>query len=190
MASNSASRQPQSKWRLKKTLARRLEFRPIENDDIRYAWAAYKKGCLKDMAGPFTDTKLTADQFKAEFEMVVLTRYHGSWTLFADSAKGFLPIGMVFAFYSHTDPLLAPFMIIGDIVWFPWATARNRVESAVNFFNKTRTDIPMVDYAYGEVNKRFFETISKHGIMRRVGTTFNVVKGEPVAIFETIARAG
>jgi len=78
---------------------------------------------------------------------------------------------------------LSPFMIIADIVWFKWASARNRVESAVNFFKKV--GIPMVDYAQGEVNRKFFEMLAQHGIVRRVGTTFCVVKGEPVAVFET-----
>ncbi len=47
------------------------------------------------------------------------------------------------------------------------------------------TSIPIVDYATGDANKRFFEMICQHGVMRRVGTTFNVVKGEGTAVFET-----
>lgn len=175
----------QANWRLKKTLARRLEFRPIENDDVRYAWAGYKSGSLKDMAGPLADTGMSAEQFKTTFEAVVTTRYHGGWTLFGETKKGFIPVGMVFAFYSHADHALSPFMIIGDIVWFPWASARNKIESAVNFFNRMRNEIPMVDYAHGETNKKFWEMLARHGIVRRIGTTFNVVKGEPVAVFET-----
>lgn len=174
--------------RLKKTLARRLSFRPIENEDVRYAWAAYKKGSLAPMAGVFTETGMSAGQFREAFETTVLTRYHAAWTLFAESVKGFLPVGFVFAFHSHSDPVLSPFMIVGDIVWCPWATPRNRMESAVNFFNMIRHEIPMVDYAHGDENKKFMEMLARHGIMRRVGTTFNVVKGEGVAVFET--RAG
>ena len=79
-------------------------------------------------------------------------------------------------------------MIIGDIIWCPWATKRNKIESAINFFNIVRKQIPMMDYSHGEENIRFFEMIAKHGIMRRVGTTFNVVQGEPTAIFETRAK--
>ncbi len=172
-------------WRLSKTLARKLSFRPIETEDTKYAWAAYKKGCLVDMAGPFVDTGMQPDQFKQTFETTVLTRYHGAWTLFAESKKGFLPVGIVFAFYSHAEHPLSPFMIIGDMVWFPWATPRNKIESAVNFFDQIRKTVPMVDYAHGDTNKRFFETICRHGIMRRVGTTFNIVRGEPTAVFET-----
>jgi hypothetical protein len=137
------------------------------------------------MATPLDQPGMSAVEFKAAFEATVLRRYHGAWTLFAQTKRGFIPIGMIFAFYSHTEHAWSPFMIIGDIVWFPWASARNKVESAVNFFTKIRHDIPMLDYAYGETNQKFMETMAKHGIMRRVGTTFNIVKGEAVAIFET-----
>lgn len=178
---------PKQSWRLKKTLARRLEFRPVEVEDVRFAWAAYKQGALADMGKPFSDTTLTAQEFDTAFQAVVTTRYHGGWTLFAETRKGYLPAGMVFAFYSHADPALSPFMIVGDIVWFPWATPRNRVESAVNFFAVIRATIPMMDYSCRERDKRLFETICKHGVMQRVGTTFNVVRGEPCAIFETRA---
>lgn len=150
---------------------------------MRFAWAGYKAGNLVDMAGPFADTNMSADEFKIAFQARVTTYYHGAWTLFAETKKGFIPAGMVFAFYSHPDQALAPFMIIADIVWFRWASARNKIESAVNFFKKVK--IPMVDYAHGDVNRKFFEVLAQHGIVRRVGTTFNVVRGEPVAVFET-----
>lgn len=174
---------PTYKWRLKKTRARRLEFRPIEAEDVKFAWAGYKKGALKDMAGPLSDDSLTAEQFNETFQEIVVKRYHGAWTLFASTKRGFMPVGMVFAFWSHGE--LSPFMIVGDIVWFPWASARNKVESAVNFFHIIRQTYPMMDYAYGDTNRRFFDVLCQHGVMRRVGTTFNVVKGEPVAVYET-----
>ena len=137
------------------------------------------------MAGPFLDTTMTAEKFKATFEAAVFARYDAAWTMFAETKRGFMPVGVLFAFWGHKSPELSPFMTIGDLVWFPWASARNKIESAVNFFTKTRNDIPMMDYAYGEANKKFFAMICKHGIMQRVGTTFNVKRGEPVAIFET-----
>lgn len=137
------------------------------------------------MAGPFVKTEMNAEQFKETFEAVVIARYDGVWTMFAETKKGFMPVGMIFAFYSHPDPVLSPFMIVGDLIWFPWASPRNKIESAVNFFTKIRNEIPMMDYAYGETNKRFFAMLAKHGIMQRVGTTFNVKKGEAVAVYET-----
>lgn len=176
---------PRYKWRLRKTLARRVSYRPIEAEDVKFAWAAYKKGALAPMAGPFVNPDMTAEEFNVAFQATVTTRYHGAWTLSADTRRGNMPIGIVLAFYSHPDPALSPFMIVADIVWFPWSSPRNRVEAAVYFFSVIRSSIPMVGYANGDVNKRFCEMICQHGVTRRVGTTFNVIKGEPVAVFET-----
>ena len=183
------SRTIKSHWRLKKTLARKVGFRPIEAEDVRFAYAGYKKGALAPMAGPFAQTHMTPEEFDIAFQATVTTRYHGAWTLFAEVLREkkieYMPVGMVMAFYSHAEHALSPFMIIGDIVWFPWSTPRNRIETAVNFFNTMRKQIPMMDFAHGDENRRFFDMLAKHGIVRRVGTTHNVVRGEPVAIYET-----
>ena len=173
------------RWRLKRTLKRRTAFRPIENDDCRYAWAAYKKGALKSL-GPRFDQEFTPEQFYEAFVDEVRTNYGSAWTLSAETPKGFVPVGIVLAFNSHPDPRLSPFMIIGDMLWFPWASARNRIEAGVGFFNAIRKDIALVEYA-DDAAKPFFEMMAQHGIMRRVGTTYNVYPGKAVAVFETRA---
>lgn len=162
-----------------------MDFRPIESQDVKFAWAGYKEGALADMAGPFAAPGMDAKTFKATFEATVLARYNGAWTLFAQTAKGFVPVGMVFAFYSHAEHALSPFMIIGDIIWFSWAKPRHRVEAAVNFLSIIRKSIPLMDYAHGQTNRRFWDVMCAHAVCRRVGTTWNVVKGEPTAIYET-----
>lgn len=171
------------RWTLRKTLKRKTHFRPIEQEDVQYIWVAYKSGLLESMGRPFDKTDLSPEEFQAEFLAQAETVYHGLWTLFAETKKGYLPSGLVLGFYSHPDPRFAPFMNIGDMIWFPWASPRNKVEMAVNFFNKIRNEIPMVEYAKFD-DKRFFETIAKHGIMRRVGTMYNIYDG-PAAVFET-----
>lgn len=177
-------RQAKPSWRLKKTLSRPVDFRPTERDDVRYAWVAYKKGLLLDMGGNFTSTDMSADEFKQEFEVAITTMYHGAWTMMAQCAKGYMPVGIVLGFWSHPDPKFAVFMNVGSIVWFPWSTSRNRVEAALHFFNTIRSDFPMVEYAR-EKDKRFFEIMARHGVMRRVGTSHNIYSGEPAAVYET-----
>lgn len=171
-------------WRRKKTLARRVDFRPLERDDIRYLWATYKKTGLKSLGGPFLQDTMEVAEFNAAIEREVAENYQGAWCLFAETKRGFMPVGVVLGFYSHPNPRLAPFMIIGDMIWFPWSSARNRVESAVHFFHRIRQDIPMVEYA-NEDAKRFFEVLAAHGVVRRVGTSFNVYPGVATAVFET-----
>lgn len=175
------------RWRLKKTLSRKLDYRPLERDDMRYLWAAYKKGALKSLGGVFAEDKIeNAADFVAAFEREIDDNYHGAWTLFAETKRGFMPVGAVLGFYSHPNPRLAPFMIVGDMLWFPWASPRNKIESAVYFFNRIRREIAMVEYANEEA-KPFFEMIAAHGVVRRVGTSFNVYPGTATAVFETRA---
>lgn len=180
-----AAKTAKQNWRLKKTLGRHIRFRPMEREDMRYLWAAYKKGSLSRMGPPFNDETMTADAFREAFETNLIGKFHGAWTLFAEVPnRGEMPVGAVLGFWPHPDAERMPFMIVGEMVWFPWATPRNCVETAVHFFNVIRRDIPMVEYAASE-DKRFFEMIAKHGVMRRVGTSYNVYAGEPAAVFET-----
>ena len=175
-----------SVWRLKKTLSRKTHFRPTEKEDVQYAWAAYKSGMLESMGPPFDGEDMAPETFQAEFEAQLDVVYHAAWTLFAETGNGYLPSGLVLGFWSHPDPNYGRFMNIGDMIWFPWASDRNKIEMAVRFFNDIRKEVPMVEYAKMD-DKRFFETIAKHGIMRRVGTMHNIYDGAPAAVFETRA---
>ena len=178
-------RQAKPNWRLKKTLARPVDFRLLEREDVRYLWVAYKKGLLADLGGPFSDPpNMTPDEFKVEFEVLITTMYHGAWAMLAKTGNEYKPVGAVFGFWSHPEPKYATFMNVANMVWFPWATARNRIESALNFFNTIRMQFPMVEYAR-EKDKRFFEVLARHGVMRRIGTSYNVYCGAPAAVFET-----
>jgi hypothetical protein len=171
-------------WRLKKTLSRSIDFRPIEDDDVRYAFLAYKKGLLVDLGAHFADLSMDAKAFKEAFEVDVTSRYHGAWTLIGSTKKGFRPVGFVLGFWSHPDPSLAPFMNVGSLLWLPWASSRNKIESAVHFFNSIRREIRMMEYAR-QKDIKFFEMIARHGVMRRVGTSHNVYANEPASVFET-----
>lgn len=136
------------------------------------------------MGERFTDTNMEAQEFKEAFAEELAANYHRFWALIAETKRGFIPVGFVLAFWSHPEPRFAPFMIIGDMLWMPWASQRNRIESAVNFFRLTGREIPMVEYARLK-DKKFFEAIAQHGVMRRVGTMQHVYPGESAAVFET-----
>lgn len=182
MKSESGSAPRPNKWRLKRTLKRAVDFRPIEDADLRYTFAAYKKGALSSMGEPFADTLMNADEFKATFETFVLERYHAAWTLFAMTRKGFIPAGIVFAVNAPG----APYMIVNGMVWFPWASCRNVVEAIVNFLNGVRKQFPLMFYAAPE-HKKVYEVCAMHGIIRRIGTSQIVFPGKSAAVFETRA---
>ena len=161
-------------WRLSKTLRRRTEFRPIENGDVKYAWAAYKQGKLPQLDFP---EDLSAPDFKTAFEAFVLTRTHAAWTILAETAKGFLPVGIILG---HWGPDRA-FMILSGIAWYPWASRRNIIEGTVNFSNIMRKQLPVIGFANDE-HRPLYEACCMHGIMRRIGTSH--VLGKKLTIFE------
>lgn len=182
MKSDSGSAPRRNKWRLKITLKRAVDFRPIEDDDIRYVFAAYKNGALYSMGEPFMDTKMTADAFRDAFQSFVVEHYHAAWTLFAMTRKGFIPVGVVFGAWAPSSS----YMIVNGMIWFPWASSRNKVETMVNFLNGVRGQVPLVFYAMPE-HKRMYEVCAMHGIIRRVGTSQVAIPGHQAAVFETRA---
>lgn len=148
---------------------------------MRYFYAAYRKGGLSDMG---LAQNLDAREFSIAFQHDVSSQCDGAWTLFAETKEGFIPVGGVFGFWPHMQ---AEWMMVHGIVWFPWASVRNQVESLVGFFNAIRTQIPMLGFTRQD-HKRIYEICAAHGVMRRVGTSQNVFRGEPAALFETRAR--
>jgi len=166
-------------WRLKKTLARRIEVRVISPDDIKFLWATYKKGGLTSMDARFADETMDVEQFRAAFDDIA-GRYTEAWTISAETKRGFIPVGMIFGAVAP----LAAYMIVAGILWFPWAMPRNIVEGTVAFFNMVRNQIPMIGYAT-DAHKRLYEVCCMHGIMRRVGTSMVVFPGQSTAVYET-----
>ena len=162
-----------SKWRLSRTLARAVEVRPIEDSDIKYVWAAYRKGALSELA----EEGMDATRFKVAFEEYVLLNFNAAWTITAKTKDGMVPVGLVFGSWAP----LKMFMVLGGIVWFPWASKRNILEGTVAYSNRLRKEMPIMGFARNE-HKRLYEVCCIHGIMRRVGTT--MLLGEPVAVFE------
>lgn len=169
-----------SKWRLKRTLKRSVTYRPIEDEDVKYAWAAYKKGALTSMG---FDPDLTAEQFRQAFEAFVVQNHHAAWILIAPTDKGKIPIGIVLAAWAPN----APYLIVNGACWFPWASKRNVLEASVCFLNGVRKEHQLVFYALPE-HKRTYEVCAMHGVVRRVGTSFVAIPGKQVAVFETFTK--
>lgn len=170
---------PKKNWRMKKTLARRTQVRPLEADDLKYLWASYKKGVLSSMGSAFADREMNPDQFKEAFENAAQD-YSEGWIVITETKKGFIPAGIVLG---KLDTLL-PFMIVGGVAWFPWATSRNIIEGTVAFFDAMRRQMPCIGFAIDD-HKRLYEICCMHGIMRRVGTSQVAVPGRAAAVFET-----
>ncbi len=87
----------------------------------------------------------------------------------AKTKKGIIPVGMV------TGKLTGPMMWLGDVIWFPWASSRNKYESIVNFLNELRRMyVGLFTCTLGD--KKFYENIARHGVIRRVGTLYDITE--------------
>lgn len=168
---------PAAKWRLSRTLKRHIEYRPIEDGDLKYIWAAYKKGAFKEMG--FRDD-LTPEQFKEAFSSVVVSNCQMGWVLHAETKNGFIPVGVVLFSWAPAGS----YLIAVGASWMPWASKRNIVESMIGFLNKVRKEHSIVFYALPE-HKRIYEVCCMHGITRRVGTSYIAIPGQVAAVFET-----
>src|SRR5690242_3874394 len=83
-----------SRPRLSRTLKRPgVSFRPIEDDDIKYAGAAWKKGALEG-ADPIFAREMTPEEFRKTFTDYVL-RGGSAWTLMAETSRGRMPAAIV-----------------------------------------------------------------------------------------------
>lgn len=162
-------------WRLSRTLKRASDVSPIEEEHIKYLWAAYKKGALSDI---FDGTDLNARDFKNSLEDIVLSNFDAAWIISCNEDD--LPCGLVLG---NWHPLKDDVMFISMIAWFPWATKRNIVEGTIRFLDDVRKELSLIGYASME-HKNLYDVAARHGVVRRVGTTHNF-KEEPVAIYET-----
>lgn len=176
--SESDSERPVNKWRMKRTLRRRPSHRPIEAGDLRYLWAAYKSGALIGLGVPGW---LSPEQFSAFVDKKVTASCHCAWAML----MGDKPVGFVFGAWS---PAVQKVMEIVLVVWMPWASNRNIIESAVNFIREIKKEYRCMGYALPE-HKRLYEVAAAHGLVRRIGTSYNAIPGRPTAMFESIHRS-
>ena len=87
----------------------------------------------------------------------------------ADTPKGRIPVGML------TGKLLGPMLWLGDAVWFPWTSSRNKYESVVNILNELRRHYVAV-FTCTLKDKKFYENVARHGVIRRVGTLYDITE--------------
>jgi len=119
---------------------------------------------------------LSPKEFRDAFSEMAAVRYDFGWML----VSGDRPAGAIFAIG------ILGLLFIADTVWFPWATPRQKIETMVHWINEMRRDMKIIEFARPE-DKRFWEHIAKHGIMRRVGTVHDVY-GQPSPLFESRVR--
>lgn len=128
--------------------------RLLDTPDIKYLWAAYKTGGF-----PNIQQGMTMLEFKQASEAQLLS-YDVALLLSAYNGGAVRPVGMILGYLSghRMEP---------HATWFPWATARNKLETIVHFINESRRNYLVLVYAWGE-NQKFFIHLGKYGILKQV----------------------
>ena len=144
-------------------LKRKPLYRNLEEDDIKYLWAVYKKN----------GGELNAKEYKEQLLSGVVSSYDYAWTMEVEK-----PVGVAFGIQA------GPMVLFGDVQWFPWATRRNKYESMTNILNNLRKERLVIFYCNKEHNN-FYIHISRMGVIRRVGHIHGIYENEPSILFET-----
>lgn len=133
-----------------------------------YLYAAYVKGAFPERFG--FPKGLKPREFDEALSLLVDQVDH-LWVM-----AGIQPFG--FALGVNFGPCVLP----GDFTWFPWASERNRLEGIVALLVEIQKEAVGLSWTKPE-EKRLWEHIAKYGVIRRVGTVFDL--GEPLAMWQT-----
>lgn len=120
-------------------------------------------------------------EYTAEF---LIEHYAQAWTLCAKTREGKRPAAIVLL---HQPDKRAAVLWMADVIWFPWATARNKLESIVYFMNAMRKDWLIMEFAVPN-EQAFFDHVCRYGVMRRAGTLYDLYT-VPAAVFQTRKRS-
>ena len=153
--------------------------RLTDPDDMKYLYAAWRKGTKPlDVIEAENDPAAFLEVFTDH----AAKRYQVAYTLIATPpGKDTMPVGIVFGikpFFGHQ------ILWIGDFIWFPWASSRNKLETAVHFLNQMRKDWTVVGFAEPDVIP-FFEHVCRYGVSRRAGTLFDLFEEGARGVFQT-----
>lgn len=136
---------------LREVLKRTVRIEQMTEDDLKYAWAAYKKGWS------FFQPGLNAQQFKEQLS-AILSRMDQVYLLSALSINNALyPVGiLVIVGGQRCEP---------HVEWFPWASKRNRLELLIRIARELRKTNKLMVYST-EADNLAFQIIRAYGLLQ------------------------
>lgn len=152
-------------------MQRDTSFRGFTIDDVKWLWAAYKKGAFE---GSF----LGPDMDKEEFTTSVvehLSAFNEVFLLETETKRGKIPVGLVSLVTTNGS--------VPHVDWFPWASARNKIEAITCFFSKMRNR-PMLVWVR-DIDIKFYTHVSKYGVLRRIGKVYKFGSDNDYMLFQT-----
>jgi len=166
----------------------------MATEDMKFVYAAYKMGVLDEHDKLFLE-EFDAIEFRRVFTWWTHTNYGlfsmtadlrpeintvGVWTVVSKSMRSERgPVGLVFGW------VRGRVIEVGGMAWFPWASPRNKLEGAVAFFDTMRREgFKVLEFSELK-DKRFFESIARHGIIKRVGHVHKLFGDGDACLYET-----
>lgn len=142
-----------------------------------YLWAAYARGIFKGFSifpaglGPDAFAIIVTDLFRSE-----AGRGNKVDLLICRTPDGEIPVGV---FFSAMDGEF----IHPDVLWFPEASARNRMEGMARYILEYK-DKNVLLWLVHDV--RFLMHMSRYGLVRKVGTLKS--KSGPRVLFQSVSK--
>ena len=133
-------------------LKRGASFHELQTDDIPWFWAGYRLGGF-----PLVPDGADTEDFRR-----IMGRYEGHvYTLLAPTKdEASAPVGLV-VLIRKGQHVVEP-----HFTFLPWATCRNKVETTVNFFLRTRSKWTALVWGREDVDK-FWLTVARYGVLVR-----------------------
>ena len=101
--------------------------------------------------------------------------------MFGNTPKhGEIPVGLAVVRYHDEDKVAWP-----HAVWFPEASARNKMEITVAFLVQLKKSAEVL-ITSEEKNKLYFKHLCKYGVIRRVGKLHEWFGGEGRMLFQSV----
>ena len=139
----------------------RPNIRPFEEEDLKYLWAAYRKGAFEVLGD------ISQEDFTNKF-INKLPEYHWAWLIEDKNPAypdGYGPIGLVLSYFDGWE--MEP-----HFHSFPWATPRNKVKAVVGFMQMARYEkgVGVLNIFSDAADMEFFKHMGKrYGVMYYVG---------------------
>ena len=123
---------------------------------MKWLWASYQMGVWADL---FPEN-LSREEFRDKV-WEILSMVDLEWMLEVKSENGLRPIGVVFAEYRFAGHGIEP-----HVEWFPWATPRNKLESAVAFLKEVGKQHKVFLYIRDE-DLRLWEHVWSYKVLKK-----------------------
>ena len=143
----------------------------MNEDDWPFLIAAYKKGAFDDVLKMLQRTldlpeieELTNEEFRALFTELFRTGEYAVLTAMASAFRKMdaqVPVGLV-------DLNSEGHRMVPRVMWFPWASPRNKIEATVKFLDDHRKDRLVLIYD-NEKSHLFFVRMARYGLLKRIG---------------------